>query len=220
MAVGPASLACARGKPLPVHPGRRGVRGRMRISGDRVIGPSGEVVKRSMPLCALLLLVALVFSACNRQMASGGELHITIRSDPKTLNPLLAEDDSSDIVRYLTGGVLIRVNRKTQENEAELASSWKVDQDGRRITFNLRPDLKFSDGTDFTAEDVVATVNAALDPSLHSPKGDPLRAGGKITAKAIDRTRVSLEFEHAIAGLERLFDDIAISPARVAGKAG
>ena len=170
-------------------------------------------------ILGLALAVAALTCGCNRSSGLGGELRITIKSDPKTLNPLMAEDDSSDIVRYLTGGVLIRVNRKTQENDAALATNWNIDEDGRRITFHLRSGVKFSDGSDFTAEDVVATMNAALDPNLHSPKGDPLRAGGKATVSASDKNTVSIEFERPIAGLERLFDEIAISPARMAGKA-
>ena len=178
-----------------------------------------RALKRTRLIGASLALGAILFSSCNRSPQNGGELHVTIKSDPKTLNPLMAEDDSSDIVRYLTGGVLIRVNRKTQENEPALAVSWNIDEDGRRITFNLRPGVKFSDGADFTADDVVATINAALDPNLHSPKGDPLRTGGKATAQTQGKDKVAIEFEHPIAGLERLFDEIAISPARMAGKA-
>jgi peptide/nickel transport system substrate-binding protein len=189
-------------------------------SGDRVIGSSGQVTAgTSACLVAFLTLIALFFSACNRTIQNGGELRIAIKADPKTLNPLMAEEEASDRVRYLTGGVLIRVNRKTQENEPELATSWTIDEDGRRIRFNLRPGMKFSDGTDFTADDVVATMKAALDPELHSPKGDPLRAGGKAVVQAPDKSTVSMQFERPIAGLERLFDEIAISPARMAGKA-
>jgi len=164
-------------------------------------------------------MIVLLMCACNRPTATGGELHVTIKSDPKTLNPLMAEDAASDVVRYLTGGVLIRVNRKTQENEPELASSWTVDENGRRITFKLRDGVNFSDGSPFSSADVVATVNAALDPNLHSPKADPLRAGGKAAVSAPDAHTVRMEFEHPIAGIERLFDEIAISPERMAGKA-
>ena len=166
----------------------------------------------------IVLVVALLLAGCTRSQKSASELRITIKSDPKTFNPLMAEDDSSDIVRYLTGGVLIRVNRKTQENDPELALSWNIDENGRRITFQLRPGLQFSDGSDFTADDVVTTVKSALDPNLHSPKGDPLRSGGKTNVTAPDKNTVTIEFEHPIAGLERLFDEIAISPARMAGK--
>ena len=45
---------------------------------------------------------------------------------PKTLDPLKVEDDASAAIRYLTGGVLVRVNRQTQELEPGLALSWKV----------------------------------------------------------------------------------------------
>jgi peptide/nickel transport system substrate-binding protein len=166
-----------------------------------------------------IAMVVLLMCACNRPAANGGELHVTIKTDPKTLNPLMAEDAASDVIRYLTGGVLIRVNRKTQENEPELATNWTVDEDGRRIAFKLRDGIKFSDGTPFTAADVVATMNAALDPNLHSPKADPLRAGGKAVVSAPDARTVIMQFEHPIAGIERLFDELAISPARMAGKA-
>lgn len=164
-----------------------------------------------------VFLIAIAFCACNRSSQPGGELRFAIKSDPKTLNPLMAEDEASETIRYLTGGVLIQVNRKTQENEPELASKWTTENDGKRITFDLRPDLKFSDGSDFTADDVVATLNAAIDPKLNSPKGDPLRPGGKMVVRAQDKNRVILEFEHPIAGVERLFGEIAISPAKMAG---
>ena len=183
------------------------------------IGLSGQVTANSLFVSFLLFLIMFFLSACNRAAQSSGELHVTIKSDPKTFNPLMAEDDSSDIVRYLTGGVLIRVNRKTQENQPELATSWTIDENGRRITLNLRPGVKFSDGTDFTADDVVATLRAALDPNLHSPKGDSFRAGGAALLNPQGKDKVVIEFEHPIAGVERLFDEIAISPARMAGKA-
>ena len=46
-------------------------------------------------------------------------------------------------IRYLTGGVLVRVNRHTQELEPELAESWKVSKDGKQITFKLRHGFTF-----------------------------------------------------------------------------
>ena len=57
---------------------------------------------------------------------AGGELRFCLRSEPKTFNPILVTDDSSEAIRYLTGGVLIRVNRLTQELVPELARFWNV----------------------------------------------------------------------------------------------
>jgi peptide/nickel transport system substrate-binding protein len=69
---------------------------------------------------------------------SGGELRFCLRMEPKTFDPLKVEDEASAAIRYLTGGVLVRVNRETQELQPELAQSWKVSKDGRQITFHLR----------------------------------------------------------------------------------
>src|SRR5580658_4620387 len=103
---------------------------------------------------------------------TGGELHFCLRSEPKTLNPLLAADDASETIRYLTGGVLVRVNRLTQDLEPELATSWRVTNGRKTITFQLRDGLRFSDGTPFSAEDVAYTMQQLVDPALQAPTGD------------------------------------------------
>ena len=65
----------------------------------------------------------------------------------KTFNPALVDDDSSETVRYLTGGVLVRLNRQTQHAEPELATAWKVSKDARSAHFQLRQGVRFSDGS-------------------------------------------------------------------------
>jgi len=145
---------------------------------------------------------------------SGGELHFCLHGEPKTFNPLLVEEDSSETIRYLTGGVLIRLNRQTQALEPGLAVSWKVSQEGRRIAFRLRSGLRFSDGTLFTAEDVAYTVKALMDPQLHSPTGDSFRSGeGQVDVQIPSPESVVVTFPAPVAGLERLFDQVAILSA-------
>jgi len=142
---------------------------------------------------------------------SGGELHFVLRSEPKTFNPMLVDDEASETIRYLTGGVLIRVNRKTQALEPELATSWKVLEGGKKINFRLREGLSFSDGTPFTAEDVASTMRALMDPNLHSPTGDSFRSSqGSVRVDSPNARDVSIEFPAPVAGLERLFDQVAI----------
>ena len=144
----------------------------------------------------------------------GGELHFCLHGEPKTFNPLLVEDDASETIRYLTGGVLIRLNRQTQALEPGLALSWKVSQEGRRITFRLRTGLRFSDGTPFTAEDVAYTMKALMDPQLHSPTGDSFRSGeGQVDVQMPSSESVVVTFPAPVAGLERLFDQVAILSA-------
>src|ERR1041385_2650818 len=113
-----------------------------------------------------LLLVLLAAAPLSAQW--GGELRFCLHSEPRSLNPALADDDASETVRYLTGGVLLRVNRVTQRLEPELAKAWSVENGGRTITFQLREGVAFSDGTPFTADDVAYTMQVLMDPALHS----------------------------------------------------
>jgi peptide/nickel transport system substrate-binding protein len=161
---------------------------------------------RLLLCCALLS--ALAFSQ------SGSELRFCLHSEPKTFDPLLVDDDSSLSIRYLTGGVLVRVNRHTQDIEPELAESWKVSKDGKQIIFKLRHGIAFSDGTPFTAEDVAFTMQRLMDPALHSTTGDAFRSGnGAVSTKVIAPDQVSITFPASLAGIDRLFDQVAIMSA-------
>jgi peptide/nickel transport system substrate-binding protein len=152
---------------------------------------------------------------------SGGELRFCLRSEPKTFDPLQVADDSSETVRYLTGGVLIRINRLTQGLEPELATSWKISDGGRKIAFRLREGVAFSDGSPFSAEDVAFTFRALMDPKLHSPTGDSFRSGpGAVETKTTGAHTVSITFPAPVAGLERLFDQVAVLSSRSPSKEG
>ncbi len=158
-------------------------------------------------------------SLLGHALAQGGELRLCLRNEPKTFDPLRVEDDASGQIRYLTGGVLVRVNRQTQELEPELALSWKVSKDGRQISFRLRSGVSFSDGTAFTAEDVAYTVQQLMDPALHSATGDAFRSGtGSVETKVISPTQISIRFPAPVAGLDRLFDQVAILSERSSKK--
>ena len=161
---------------------------------------------------AIAVAAICLASLLGRSSAQGGgELKFCIRTEPKTFNPLKVEEDASSAIRYLTGGVLVRVNRQTQDLEPGLAQSWKVSKDGRQISFRLRSGISFSDGTPFTAEDVAYTIQQLMDPALHSPTGDAFRSGtGNVETKVISSTQISIRFPAQVAGLDRLFDQVAI----------
>ena len=166
-------------------------------------------MKRYFPwLAALLFLIGLA-----AYPQPGTQLRFCIASQPKTFDPLMVMDEPSETVRYLTGGVLVRLNRKTQQLEPALASSWKITPDGRTITFTLRGNVRFSDGSPFSAADVAFTVQRMMDPAAHSPVGDAFRAGdtpANVVTRILATDRIAITFPAAIAGLDRLFDQVAI----------
>jgi peptide/nickel transport system substrate-binding protein len=173
---------------------------------------------RRAPRAVFFLLASLVafgwLFVGGAAAQGGGELRFCLRSEPKTFDPLKVEDDASESIRYLTGGVLVRMNRQTQALEPGLAESWEVSKDGRGIVFKLRSGIAFSDGTPFSAQDVAYTVQQLMDPALHSPTGDAFRSGpGNLETKIISPTQISITFPAAVAGLDRLFDQVAIVSA-------
>jgi peptide/nickel transport system substrate-binding protein len=164
------------------------------------------------------LAIAVLFSAA-LFAAPGNELRFCLRSDPKTFNPLLVEDESSAAVSYLTSGVLIRLNRYTHELEGELATKWKVSPDGRRIDFDLRRGVRFSDGAPFTCQDVAYTMHQLMDPALHSPIGDAFRsAPGDVVTTCASPSTASVRFPGAVAALAAQFDQVSILSASSAHK--
>jgi len=172
------------------------------------------IMRRTIALSLLPLAVIVIGMSLSGTAAAQGELRFCLRSEPKTFDPLKVEDDASMAIRYLTGGVLVRLNRQTQVLEPELAQSWKVSKDGRQITFKLRSGVSFSDGTPFSAEDVAYTVQQLMDPALHSATGDAFRSGpGNVETKIISPTQITITFPALVAGLDRQFDQVAILSA-------
>ncbi len=143
----------------------------------------------------------------------GGSLTIALRSEPKTLNPALASDASSQDVIYCMNSDLIHINRQTQKTEPALAKSWSVSRDGLTYTLNLRRGLRFSDGQRFNADDVIFSFRVYLDENVHSPQRDLLIVGGKpISVEKIDDYTVRFRLAQPYAAAERLFDGFPILP--------
>jgi len=166
-------------------------------------------LRRGGPRGLAALLLCLTCGAPAQQW--GGEMRVCLHSEPRTLHPALVDEDASETVRYLTGGLLVRMNRATQRIEPELALSWKVQDGGKTLLFRLREGVQFSDGTPFTADDVVYTIAVLTDPKLHSPTGDVLRTEHDAArAEARGRFEVAVKFADPLAGAVRIFDQVAI----------
>lgn len=177
-----------------------------------------------VPALVVAWLFALSFAARPLAAAAprtGGQLRLAIQAEPGTLDPALAADEPSELVRYLTGGVLIRLNRATQQLEPALAESWTSGEGGRTLTLRLRTGVRFSSGAAFGAGDVCHTFRRLVDPAIDPPIAEAFRSvkGGTVCEVRDPRTAV-LRFGERIAAVERLLDDVAIQSAGSSGGGG
>lgn len=143
----------------------------------------------------------------------GGRIVVGLRSEPKTLNPVLAADDTSrDVIRCMTSD-LIHISRENLKTEPALAKSWTRSRDGKQYTLHLRQGLRFSDGQPMNADDVLFSFHLYLDEKVHSPERDLLVIGGKpVDVQRLDDYTVRFDLAQPYAAAERIFDGLAILP--------
>lgn len=105
--------------------------------------------------------MATLLAACGGGPASteGSTTEVTLGEPAKitTLDPVLAYQDTDIHAVGLIAGTLYRYT-DTGEIEPALVESGEASSDGLTWTFTLRDDLKFSDDSPLTAEDVAATL--------------------------------------------------------------
>lgn len=91
-------------------------------------------------------------------------------SNLKTITPLVSTDaDAAEVQGYVLESLLTR-NPDTLEWQGLIAKSWQVSDDGLVLTFQLRDDVKFSDGEPLTAKDVLFTFNFTMNEAIQAPR--------------------------------------------------
>jgi ABC-type transport system substrate-binding protein len=110
----------------------------------------------------------------------GGRLIVSTFGEPKTFNPITANESSSQEVYRFLFASLLGFDPIKQEIEPGLAESWTNAPDGKTWTFKLRKNLRWSDGEPLTADDVVFTMNDVIyNPKIDNVTRDALMVGGK-----------------------------------------
>ncbi|MDI6772495.1 MAG: ABC transporter substrate-binding protein [bacterium] len=113
-------------------------------------------------LClSLVILVSLV--GVTWAQTPGGSLTVAILGEPPVLDPTAST--SMEIARVFYDNVLqglVKFNVKGEIIPA-LAESWKISPGGLTYTFALRQNVKFHDGSAFTAQDVLFKFERARD---------------------------------------------------------
>src|SRR5699024_8888723 len=108
-------------------------------------------------------------------------LLVALNAQPPTIDPLISTATVSRDVALQIFEPLVTINENLQP-EPMLAESYETSEDGKTITFELREGVKFHNGEEMTAEDVVASMErwqeyssrakAAFSESTFTADGD------------------------------------------------
>lgn len=120
----------------------------------------------------------------------GGSIVAAIPKDPSGLNPYESADGGTEeIVANIFEG-LLKVD--AQGNlQAGLADDWKLDPDGKGITFHLR-EAYFHNGRKVGPEDVKFSLEHILDPAAKHPRVSDYKPIDKVTVVDASTVKVTL----------------------------
>lgn len=101
----------------------------------------------------------------------GKQLAVQIGPNPETVDPALntAVDGGNMILHNFECLLTIGQDNSIQPGQAE---KWEVSEDGLTWTFHLRDGLKWSDGSDLTANDFVYSWKRVCNPDVAAPYGE------------------------------------------------
>lgn len=172
-------------------------------------------------LLGVLVCGVYLFASCGgdnagRDASPTQRLVLATSTDPKTFNPVLAQETSSTQILNLVFEGLTSIDPHTGEVVPHLARSWSHDSEGRVWTFHLREDVRWSDGTPFRARDVVFTFNDLIyNPTILSGLASIFSIDGKpITVRQLDEHTVEFQLPSPFAPFLRALG-VAILPAHV-----
>src|SRR4026208_2628226 len=109
-----------------------------------------------------VLLGAGAMPACAQKSAD--TLRIVMRDALPNVDPFFNNSRTGVVMHHQAWDALVYRNPDTFKLEPLLATEWKT-PDATTIEFTLRPGVKFHDGSPFTADDVVYTLNLIADPN-------------------------------------------------------
>lgn len=163
-------------------------------------------------LCIFVLSV-ISFSACSKSIfrdvlyddVYGGTLNLSTSSDPKTFNPILAQETSSTQILHFVFEGLTTIDPRTGDVFPCLALSWEHDDEGLIWRVRLRNDILWSDGTPFTAHDVVFTFQDIIyNPDVLTGLKSLLFINGEpISVSAIDDFTLDFKLPYKFAPFMR-----------------
>jgi peptide/nickel transport system substrate-binding protein len=148
-------------------------------------------------LRAALVVLALAVAACTSEMGGGASddgaarraakpvygdtLIEALLGDIQGLIPNITSDAPSHAIGDLIYSGLVKRD-ESQRLVGDLAESWTISRDCLDMTFKLKKNAKWHDGRPFTADDVVFTYQAMINPKTPTSYKEDFKAVESIEA--------------------------------------
>jgi peptide/nickel transport system substrate-binding protein len=146
----------------------------------------------------------------------GGRFVRAALGDPKTFNPAVASETSTTEITEQLFDTIARRDTLTLDWAPRLAESWEISEDQKSVTVTLRDNIKWTDGEQLTADDVIYTVNELIYPEvIQSNMRDGLYVGDEPSEwTKIDELTFKVELPTVYAGIINMLD-INVMPKHV-----
>ena len=177
----------------------------------QTLGVSNKWVHVMFAFC--MLNVALTACAPPQAPAPAGAIVVGVRTGPNSLDPRLENDEASARVAQLMFNQLFTTGDDLRPKPMLAERLDNPDPLTYRVT--LRRGVKFHDGHELTAKDVVFTYSQMIDPAFVSPAKGAYRALKSVTA--IDGYSVEFRLKEPFAAFP---NQLAGPPAVVPAGAG
>ncbi len=155
--------------------------------------------------------ITLLASTMLASQAFAATLEVAVDASPSGLDPHVATAFSS--FQVIDGTVYEGLTALSPDLEIVpgLAETWEISDDKKTYTFTLRDGIVFHDGSDMTAEDVIASMERVLAEAIGSPLASRLSAVESMEAS--DERTVVLTLSTPSSPLLSSLSTIAIVPS-------
>ncbi|MBP7061184.1 MAG: hypothetical protein KBA91_04405, partial [Candidatus Moranbacteria bacterium] len=147
---------------------------------------------------ALLFWLGALYVTSTKSVPDfGGEYTEGSVSQPRYINPILSQTSEADAdISALVYSGLFGYDAEGNLTK-RLLDDYTVSDDGRTYTLTLKQGVKWHDGEELTADDVLFTISAIQNPAYKSP----LRSNWlSVEATSVDRYTVMLTLKKAYFG--------------------
>ena len=101
------------------------------------------------------------------QIAMDETFILSVEAGPQTLNPLfISSGYEMFAMNFISDCLFVTDSKLNTFANPDMVDTWHESEDHKVITVKLREDLKWHDGEKLTAEDIVFTTEAIIDPQV------------------------------------------------------